>query len=388
MRKYLFNQPRFAAVNCLLGLILFMQQVGASSILGVVNPAVAVGGNGASAYVAAHYFMGNDYVALKDYSGDWSGDYSPRSGKNLAMAIGRAEVGISCGTWRIATLYRREILIESNRDTTDMAYYNKRRLSVPAERSFVVDLRGEGFEADGIRLDKGFVFTPAKDTSLSVGAGVSLLRGKQVRIGRVNGTASSTPTGYTYSATLEDSNSQATYPFIRDAHPTGQGYALDVGTKIGWANGTRLELAANDLLGEMRWENMPHTFAVANSNTITRDESGYINFNPAVTGTNDVNRRKITQKLDPKFHGQFFYPIANFDVSAGTDWFRDYWFLQTGVAYRLNASWKMALDYDVRFKTLGLGIKHQWFYLDFRSENASLDKAKAHAIAGGANVSF
>ncbi len=187
---------------------------------------------------------------------------------------------------------------------------------------------------------------------------------------------------------MEDSYSKTTYPFIRDATPIGHGYALDAGAKAVWANGSRLDLAVNDLLGEMRWDNMPHTIETANSATLVRDPSGYIYYNPTVTGMNDLNRRTITQQLNPKLHAQYSYPLEKFDLSAGTDWTKGYWFPQAGVTYRLNESWKTTLDYDVRFSTVGLGIEHKWFYLNLRSESVSLGNSKAYGLAGGMKVLF
>ncbi len=359
-----------------------------AGVLGLSNPADMAGEHGIRVYAGGHYFVGNDYVAVSEYSGNWNGAYTPRSGMNLALLSARVEAGSSYDSWRLAALYRKEILIESNRDITDIVYYNKQHVSVPSGQSFGINLRVEGFEADGLRLDKGFVLSQANDMTVSAGAGISLLRGRSVRIGRADGTASSTLTGYAYNVTVEDSNSNATYPFIRNATPIGQGYALDAGAKVAWNNGSRLELAANDLLGEMRWENMPHTIQTANSATLARDPFGYIYYNPTVSGMNDLNRRTITQKLAAKLHAQFTYPISNADISAGTGWMKGYWFPQAGAAYRLNERWKAMLDYDVRFKTLGLGIEHQWFYLNLRSESSSLAKAKAYGLAGGVKVLF
>lgn len=369
-------------------LLIFWPGAARADLLGLSNPADMVGKQGASVYADGHYFVGSDYVSVKEFSDNWNGAYTPRSGMNLALLNARVEAGASWDSWRIAALYRKEILIESNRDLTDMVYYNKQRLSIPAGQSFGISLRVEGFDADGVRLDKGFALPIANDMTISAGAGISLLRGRSVRIGRADGTASTTVTGYAYNATVEDSNSKATYPFIRDATPIGQGYALDAGAKAVWANGSHLELAANDLLGEMRWENMPHTIQTANSATLARDASGYIYYNPTVTGMNDLNRRTLAQKLAPKLHAQFTYPLANFDISAGTDWMKGYWFPQAGVAYRLNEKWKATLDYDVRFNTLAAGVEHKWFYLNLHSDSASLDKAKAYGLAGGVKVSF
>jgi hypothetical protein len=209
-----------------------------------------------------------------------------------------------------------------------------------------------------------------------------------VRVGRANGSATSTITGYTYNVTGEESYSKATYPFIRDATPIGQGYALDIGARAVWANGSHLDLAANDLLGEMRWDKMPYTTETANSATLTRDPSGNISYNPTVSGWNDLNRRTINQRLDPKLHAQYTYLVSGFDISAGTDWTKGYWFPQAGVSYRLNEKWKTTLDYDTRFNTVGLGIEHQWFYLNLRSESVSPGSSRACGLAGGVKVSF
>ena len=359
-----------------------------ADLLNLSNPAEMAGKQNTSVYADAHFFAGNDYVALSQYSGNWSGSYTPRNGTNLAMLNARAEAGATYNSWRIAALYRKDALIESSRGITDIVYYNKQHLSVPAGQTFGINLRLEGFEADGIRLDKGFMLPSLNGIALTAGAGVSLLRGRSVRIGRADGSASSTITGYTYNATVEDSNSKGTYPFIRNATPIGQGYALNVGAKAAWENGSALELTANDLLGEMRWDNMPHTIQTANSATLARDPFGNIYYNPTLTGQNDINRRSITQKLAPKLHTQFSYALTNFDVSAGTDWMKGYWFPQAGASYRLNEKWKTTFDYDVRFQTFGLGIEHQWFYLNLRSGSLSLSDTKAFGFSGGVNVQF
>ena len=369
-------------------LFIALSGVAHADLLGLSNPAELAGKQGISFYTDGHYFAGDDYIAVNQFSGNWGGSFTPQNGMNLALLNVRVEAGASYDSWRVAALYRQEVLIESNRDITEMVYYNKQHLGVPAGQSFNINLQVEGFAADGVRLDKGFVLPQFNGMALSAGAGISLLRGNSVRIGQAHGSAASTISGYTYNAMVEESYSKATYPFIRDATPIGQGYALDFGAKAVWANGTHLDFVANDLLGEMRWDNMPYTTETANSATLARDPSGNIYYNPTVNGWNDLNRRTITQKLDPKLHAQLTYPVSNFDFSAGTDWTKGYWFPQAGVSYRLNEQWKTTLDYDVRFNSVGLGIEHKWLYLNMRSESVSLSNSKAFGLAGGVKVAF
>ena len=215
---------------------------------------------------------------------------------------------------------------------------------------------------------------------MSLGAGVSLLQGTQLRIARADGTAISTPTGYTYNATLQDSYSRATYPFISSANPYGNGYALDVGAKIVWAKSARIDLAINDLLGKMTWHNIPNTIEMANSQTLARDAAGYIYYNPTISGVNDINRRTVVQKLASKAHSRFTYQLPTFSLFAGTSWMRGYWFPELGASWRMSTDWESSLDYDSRFKTLGLGIQNKWGRFGVRSSSTSMSNAKAYGI--------
>ena len=366
--------------------LVFLSGEAHADLLGISNPADMAGKQGISIYTDGHYFAGDDYVAVNQFSDNWNGSFTPRNGMNLAVLSARVETGASYDSWRVAALYRQEILIASNRDITDMMYYNKQHLSVPNGQSFNINLQVEGFDADGVRLDKGFILPQINGIALSAGAGISLLSGHSVRIGQVNGTAASTITGYAYNATVEENYWKASYPNLSNATPIGQGYALDMGAKAVFPNGARLDLAANDLLGQMRWDNIPYINDTANSATLTRDSSGYISYNPTVSGID--YRRTLTQKLDTKLHAQLTYPVSNFDLSAGTDWTKGFWLPQVGATYRLNANWKATLDYDTRFSSVGLGIEHKWFYLNLRSESVSLGNSKAYGLAGGARVTF
>lgn len=369
-------------------IFLLLSGVAQADLLGLSNPADMAGKQGWGVHASAHYLTGTDFTAAKNFNGNWDGPYSPRNDNNLAMLIARIETGVTYDSWRISGIYRKETLIETNRDTTDIVYYNKQHLAVPAGRTFITNARIEGFEARGMRLDKGFGLTGNEDGGLSLGVGISLLQGTRVRIAKADGIAASTVAGYTYNATLEDSNDRATYPFIRNATPDGNGYALDVGAKIFWAIGACLDLAVNDLFGKMTWRNMPHTIETANSQTLARDAAGYIYYNPTVSGTNDLNRRTIEQRLTPKAQTRFTYPVSDFDLFAGTGWIKGYWFPELGASYRINNDWKTSLDYDTRFNSVGFGIQHKLGRLSARSTSANLGSAKAYGFNAEIRIPF
>ncbi|MFY9260051.1 MAG: hypothetical protein WAO71_06005 [Gallionella sp.] len=352
-------------------LLLLIANTSHADLLGLSNPADMAGKQGLGVYSSVNYLMATDYTSARHFNGNWSGSYSPRSGTNLAMGAVRIELGATYDSWRLASIYRLEEFIEASRDTVDMIYDNKQHLTVPAGKTFNTSLRVQGFEVKGLRLDKGFNMAIHDEIGLSLGIGISLLQGRRARFSDVSGTATSTATGYTYNALLNDSNSRATYPFIVPGTPEGAGYALDVGAKIAWAQGAHLDLAINDLLGQITWRNMPNTLETANSATLARDPSGYIYYNPVLSGVNAINRQTVVQKLGAKAHGRFTYPIDNFEVFLGSNWIMGYWLPELGTGYRINEHWKAAVDYDTRFKTIGLGIQHQYGRLSVRSSNAT-----------------
>jgi hypothetical protein len=300
---------------------------------------------------------------------------------NLAMAMIKLESGVTYDSWRLSEIYRAEQLIEASRDAVDMIHFNKQHIPVPPGKILNINMQVGGFEAKGWRLDKGFKVAYSDEVDLSLGLGVSLLQGSRVRIAGLDGAATSTAAGYTYNLAMSDSNSRATYPFIRDGTPGGDGYSLDLGSKIAWARGGRLDIAVNDLFSQMTWRNMPNTTEVANSQTMARDAAGYIYYNPTLSGVNDIKRRTIVQKIPAKAHARFTYPVSGVEFFVGTDWMANYWFPDVGASYRVAGEWVSSIDYDVRFKAVGLGVAYKWINFNARSSSANLSNASAYGLS-------
>lgn len=361
-------------------LLLLLSFTAQADLLNLSNPADMAGKQGSIIYTSASEFLADDFTAVKGISGNWSGVYTPKSGTNMALGIARAEAGITYDSWRLAGIYRAEELIDANRDMITMIYDNKQHITVPAGQTFNANMHIEGFAAKGLRLDKGYKVVMSDNADLSLGAGFSLLQGNRVRIANANGTASSTSSGYQYDAQVNDSYSRATYPFIVPGTPYGNGYALDLGAKVNWKNGAHLDFTANDILGRMNWHNMPNTVETANSATLARDASGYIYYNPTISGKNAINRLSIVQRLPVKTSMQFTYPSGDFELFAGTSYMSGFWFPQLGTTYRINGDWKTSLDYDTRFKTIGFGIQNKYLRLNLRSSATAIGNANAYGF--------
>jgi hypothetical protein len=336
---------------------------------------------------SGQFFEANDYTSTRHFSYDWRGAYTPREGKNLGVSFARADVSALEASWSVGYFYRHDILLESNKDMTDIVYANKTKTPVAIGRSYDINLAMNGFEAQGVRLDKAFTWQIQRAWSATVGVGASLLKGQRTRMGQAHGSALSTATGYTYNLNMTDADSNKTYPFMPSGDVSSTGYALDLGVRLQWQNGKRLDLAINDFAGEIRWRNLPLTTMDANSATATHDAQGYISFNPTVSGQN--SRVDLTQKLDTKGSIQFHAPLANnISINLGTEWIKDNLFPRFGLAYTTTHGIEVTTDYDTRFKTLGLGATWRDAYLTARTQNLNFDRARGYGVSVGMTRQF
>ena len=362
--------------------------IACADLLGMSNPAEIADWKGARPYVGGGIFAASDDVAAMQFSRNWNGPFTPKTGGNLSIAEGRIETGFAWDSWRFSTLLREEAIVDTNADTAAIYRDNKQHLSVPQGRSFLVKLGMEGFEAKGLRLDKGFLVELGNGTSLRIGGGFSLLDGMRVRIAGANGTAASTSTGYAYNVTLQDQNSRGSYPFISSAIPSGRGYSTDVGAILSLPGGGRVDFAANDLVARMHWYNMPYTFETANSNTVTRDASGYISYNAVLNGYNDLRRRTVVQKIPPKYHLDYLAHFRGFDLSAGADRVWGYWLPQAGMSLRLYGNWRLDLDRDFRFGSNGVAVSSRYVHFGIRSGSLDMNQSRALGLSAGLSFPF
>jgi hypothetical protein len=366
----------------------------AEGLLAVDNP--AKNGQEHSVYAALEAFEGNDQIAMRQYGGGWQGGYSPRNGTNLGVLSARAETGVQWQGYRLGALYRAEGLVEANRDASDLIRQYVTRSGYDIGRIYQLDYRIKAFEADGARLSKSFRLDLGGQWQMDWGLGLSYLRGKRIKLETASGQAVALDAkDFDAAAILDDTNSQINItdlakfnpPYGRLAAPSGQGYALDAGLVLRHReSGLRAELAVADLAGRMEWQDLPNN--VANYNTANKyyDADGYVHFD--ATATRVSSYRNLTQILAPKVWLAAAYPLGGFELQGATSFTRGYWFPQAGVTYQLNPSWQLKADYDFRFKTVGLNLRHRWFFAGLRADSIDMNSAKAYGANVGINILF
>lgn len=356
------------------------------SVLAFGNPAeTASGGIGVSA--ALHYFIGNDPLSARQYQGDWQGNYHPRNGLNIGLLSTRAEAGAQAAGWRLSAVRRTELLIESGREMTDLMRLYKTREPLPAGQAYNVDLHYAGYEAKGWRIDKAWNWKARGGHDLSFGLGYSLLQGNRVRAGAAQGSLASLGGGnYGYAVKMDDAYTGKTYPFQTPGTPEGNGGSADLGLEWKTPQGVRLEWIANDLLGRMRWRDVPGTVANAGTGVTSTDANGYIVYAPALSGRNA--RRDFTQKLPVRWGLGAEVPWRDFYVLGSLSHLQHTSFPLLALGWKFAEGWRVQADYDLRFKTYGFKLAGSRAFFAVRTSQRDLGEAQAYGVSAGVSWIF
>lgn len=365
----------------------------AEGLLGIDNPATNGGTTQAFAQVDA--FQANDSVAMRQYGAEWQGPYSPRNDTNLGLLALRSELGVQWNGLRVGAISRTQAMVEANRDTTDLVRQYNTHSGYDTGRTYLVDYRIRGFEADGVHVSKSVPVPLANNWQLVVGAGASWLRGRQVKLETVSGQVIALNTQdfdanarQNASDSAIDTSGAGTFNPPFGAHPalSGYGQAFDVGLALEAPNGLRIAAAINDIAAQLDWKNVPNYAASFNTTTKYYDSDGYAHFN--ATATAQSSYHDVTQALDPKAWVGLAYSVGNYTLLAATSYTNQYWFPEFGVEMPISAQWQLKAGYDVRFKTIELALHHARGRLSLRTDDTDLNQAKAYGISAQFLIPF
>ncbi len=373
----------------LAGILLWSAQPAAravESVLPFSNPTEPAGGAiGLSAAVRG--FEGNDPLSVRDYQGDWSGDYHPRSGTNLGLYSVRAELGVQGFGWKVSAVKRREVLIESNPEMTDLYRLYKTKSTAPVGRVFNIALNGNGYEADGWRIDKAWSWKTGRGDEFALGVGYSALQGRKIRDVSAQGSLTSLGGGnYNFAVSSDEAYTSKTYPFITPGTPHGEGQSIDAAIAWKTPQGIRVEAIANDLLGHIRWYDVPATAATARSGVTSTDSNGFIIYAPTLSGRNA--RRDFTQKIPLRWTVGGEMPWRSFSLIGSFSKLEDMAFPLLGVAWNFSGAWRLQADYDFRLDTVGLKLANSFAFIALRASQVNLSEAQAYGVSAGLALTF
>jgi hypothetical protein len=297
-------------------------------------------------------FLGNRMMPLKQFFGDWEGDVRIED-KNRVHSRASVEMLAARSGWELSVGVREELSLSGNRDGVEIIRLLKGKKDLPTGRKFQVSVGGDGFLVEELRLSRGMRVESVP--GLSAGAGLGLLRGERIQRGEVGGLL--TVTGrraYDYALDL-DYNYDINYLYDLSASRkdrSGYGYSLDAGVSYrrgGWT----ASLKGEDLLSAIRWNGVPTTVAVANNGRRYFDGSGYVHYDPLITGFEGTT--SFTQRLKGKWSAEAAWERDFVRLSAGAARMWNDWFPNARVAFRIpdRTGW-LSLGFDAGFRMAGL----------------------------------
>ena len=292
--------------------------------------------------------------------------YAPRSGRNFAIQETHFSLGYQVPGWRLSVFQRQSLWLDIEEKTLDLFHANMAKRNLERTLVLPVDVQFVGYQSRGMKLEKAFVFPTSGDQSLTLGAGANIFIGTDLRVIEAQGFAQQTATGFLYSANTNDSFSGATYPYIRPATVSAQGYSLDWGLRYRFNANHSVSFAVNDDLSSVTWRNMPNSQLSVSNKLVSKDENGFTQ--PTLTGMNDINRRTISQVLEPKYQMAWAYKESQWygnvwtqrirgehmsGLNYGRHWIDDHWF---------------ELGWENAFNSISLGYIGPVFSVKYRTQ--------------------
>lgn len=387
-----FDMKRIS--KCLSLWLVCLPSAYAQGLLGVAQP--AENGEALQAYASVHAFIASDQSAVNTLrAGDLS-QGAPRGASNISMLYAVGEAGLQWQGYRFGSLRRGEVFLDASRDTVDLVRQYATQDGYDPNRTYAMQYRMAGFEADGIKFSKSQALPVGDSWRLNAGVGVSYLRGLRLKLESLDGQAV-TLNAKDFDATLNQSSSNTgldttnvaefNAPFGQQARFSGHGFAVDAGMVLRHpATGTRIELAVADLYGRMDWTDVPTNVTAITTATKFYDANGYVQYSP--TGTRTSSYVSMAIVLDPKVHMAIAYPWRAVELQGGVDVVRGYWLPQLGIAYAFGKGWRLTTDLDLRFQSVGVGIENTVLSFKVRTDQVNLNQAKAYGLSVRLSLPF
>ena len=354
-------------------------------VLHVGNPAELAEMTASQGFALAHALEANTFMANSGmgpmFAGEvYKGDvkYAPRSGKNLAIIQSMLALGYERPGWRFSAFKKQDAWLEIEEKTLDVLNANMAGRSLPSSQAMPVGVQFAGYEATGLKVEKAFGFQGLGQQTWALGLGVSALMGNSLRLTEANGTVQQTNAAYLFNVNTNDSASSATYPYIRDAKVSAEGYALDVGATYRLNAQQKLGFAVNDAMSAVVWKNMPNTQLTINNQQVGKDENGFAK--PSLTGMNDVNRREITQTLEPKYQVDWVHADTDRRWRVVGQSIRSHAMAGLSHGLRLAGDHWLELGWESYFNALSFGYQGKYAKVVYRTRQPLSDQGNVNEL--------
>ena len=296
-------------------------------------------------------FVGNRMLPLVEFFGRWEGEVRIED-ENIAHSRAVTDFFARKSGWEISLGVREELTLEGNRESVEIIRLLRGKKDLPTGKTYPVDVNGDGFLAEEIRIGKGWPIGIIP--GVSIGVALGFLHGERIQKADVKGIL--TVTGrraYDYALDLDYAYDINYLYDLSTGHSSldGYGYSLNVGAKYHRA-GWDMSLWAEDLFSRIYWSRALYTQAIANNDRRYFDSEGYVHYDPIITGFE--GKKSVTQNIHEKISLEASHTWARVRLSAASDWMRDTYFPRAALAFRRTATggWG-AMGYNVYFQMAG-----------------------------------
>lgn len=356
----------------------------AANLLALTNPALIAEERGI--YFSGSAFLGSTFAPIREVHSDLRDDYAPRAGRNLALVAARAESGVDWQGFRVGAVYRHEWFGAVGRETLDVYRADRLSLNQAIGATYPIDYRFAGFAARGLQFGKALRMSIDSNWSLKLGATANLLQGQKLREELWSGNALATaPRSLSYSGDATrtwavsgfDDIASSFIPAYRQGHPGGRGYSIDLGLRLARHDGTFFEWTAADAASRMHWTDIPQiTF------------SGSTGVYNGIFPSGKKWRINIDERLPVKQAMRLSVPVHPAHLEFSDSVMQGYHFPAIGLRKEYASGLSTRLDYDFRFRSVGVNIAKGAMRFGVRSDTIQLTQARALELDMGFKIDF
>jgi hypothetical protein len=333
---------------------------------------------------ASAYLEPAPIASVTDYG---KGHYTPSSGTNIGMGVGFAELSAGLGSYCLGVVYRQELEARATRDMLDILVDNHNGKTFTSGRNYQLAYELNMLSATGLRLRRTFLIHETRSWRVTLGGGVSLLKGMQGRDESFSGAVTATSPNYaigtaTWSRIDSNLSLSSFNPFVGAGHVSGLGFSEDFDLRAQWREGTSFEFIVMDAFGRMYWRDIRSAAWTLNNSSIRYDS----NFNRDAFVTGFDSRINHVQDLPTKYRIVLAQPlIGSWSALLSDDRIQGYHFPEAGLRYGSNERYVTG-SFDIRTKAVG--VSGHWQGIGCSITTNRIRVAEATALGASLELNY
>jgi hypothetical protein len=326
-------------------------------------------------------YLANDSFTLKDLLlNEMKGDEHIQSGDNVALAIGRFDLGYGDEKYGyIGYTYREEIFLKASQDTVELIYEATNKVDLEVGKYYDLYLLLKAYEMHGMTYANSLQIKK-NAWNITLGVAIEALYAKNMQDGYISGYAvANSEKDYSFSG-VSHYNYTHNYLYDLTVNPSdAYGYATHFSLALEKGDFHFL-LLANDLFSKLYWSALPYSDVYLSSDNKEYDEDGYVKYKPLLHGQEGY--RKYKQSLMQKYRAEASYNYnSNVVYTLGSDYIEGIYLPYIACKYSWQDDVSVKVGYENRFGGFSLEGEYKNFTLAFNADDIFSPSALGVSIA-------